>query len=292
MITSADAGLSGRTVPRDVDVALLSDAVERELRIAAGRLPPDYLGALADAAQRESSPLAIDIIGTLLENAAYAEREEIPTCQDTGMAILFIEIGQDVHLIGGNVVEALNEGVRRAYRDLRKSIVGDPLLRKNTGDNTPANVHFDIVPGNAIRIQGLMKGFGAESMSRLVLLPPAAGIGGVKEFVLDVVGRAGPNACPPLIVGVGIGGSFDSVGLLAKRALLRPLGSVSPLPHVALLESELIAAINALGIGPQGLGGATTALGVHVEVGATHIAAIPVAVNLNCSAPRRFAVEL
>jgi fumarate hydratase subunit alpha len=195
-------------------------------------------------------------------------------------------------LTGGNVVDALNAGVRRAYRTLRKSIVGDPILRTNTGDNTPAIVHFDIVPGSAIRITGLMKGFGAESMSRLAMLPPSAGIAGVKDFIVDVVGRAGPNACPPLIVGVGIGGSFDSVGLLAKRALLRPLGTGNPLAHVALLESELIATINALGIGPQGLGGVTTALGVHVEVAATHIAAIPVAVNLNCSAPRRFTIEI
>jgi len=292
MIAAAGVGSNDRTVPRDVDVTLLSDAVERALRRAASQLPHDYLEALGNASTQETSPLAIDIIGTLLENAAYAEEERIPTCQDTGMAMLFLEVGQDVHLTGGNVIEALNEGVRRAYKTLRKSIVGDPILRINTGDNTPATIHFDIVPGNGIRIQGLMKGFGAESMSRLVMLPPSAGLRGVKEFVVDVVGRAGPNACPPLIVGVGIGGSFDSVGLLAKRALIRPIGSVSPLPHVAMLESELAITINALGIGPQGFGGVTTALGVHVEVAATHIASIPVAVNLNCSAPRRFTVEL
>lgn len=292
MTSSIESTSNERGGLRDVDVDVIADAVERSFRAAASYLPADYLGALSDASHRESSPLAIDIIGTLLENAAYAQSEEIPTCQDTGMAMLFLEVGQDVHFTGGDLVTALNEGVRRGYRTLRKSIVGDPILRKNTGDNTPANVHIDIVRGNAVRIRGLMKGFGAEMMSGLELLPPSAGIEGVKAFIVDVVGRAGPNACPPLIVGVGIGGSFDSVGLLAKRALLRPLGSASSLPHVARLESELIETINELGIGPQGLGGTTTALGVHIEVGATHIAAIPVAVNLNCSAPRRFEIEL
>ena len=289
---NGDASVRTLTSPRTVDVAEITDAVERALRAAASTLPADYLASLEAAARTETSPLAIDIIGTLLDNAAYAASEQIPTCQDTGMAVLFVEAGQNVHFTGGAIVDALNEGVRRAYRDLRKSIVGDPLLRVNTGDNTPAQLHFEIVPGDRVRIHGLMKGFGAESMSRLTILPPSAGLAGVKDVVLDAVGRAGPNACPPLIVGVGIGGSFDSVGLLAKRALLRPLGQPSPLAHVARLEAELIATINALGIGPQGLGGRTTALAVHVETGATHIAAIPVAVNFNCSAPRRIELEL
>ena len=282
----------GRTAPRELDVATIAGAVAAALERAASALPSDYLASLERAAQTESSPLAGDIILTLLENAEYARFEEIPTCQDTGMAVLFVELGQDVHVTGGALHEALNEGVRRAYRQLRKSIVDDPILRRNTGDNTPASVHFDIVPGDGFRIDALMKGFGAEAMSRLTMLPPSAGIAGVERFIIDVVGQAGPNACPPLIVGVGIGGAFDSVGVLAKRALLRPLGEHSPIPHIAELESNLIARINALGIGPQGLGGATTALGVHVEVAATHIAAIPVAVNLNCSAPRRATIHL
>jgi fumarate hydratase subunit alpha len=277
---------------REVDVRALTGAVERALETAASRLPGDYLASLDRASRRETAPLAIDIISTLLDNARYAEVERIPTCQDTGMAVLFVEVGQDVHFIGGDVTAALNEGVRRAYRGLRKSIVGDPLVRANTGDNTPAQIHFEIVPGDGVRIDALMKGFGAEAMSRLTLLPPAAGRAGVKAFVVETVANAGPNACPPFIVGVGIGASFDAVGLLAKRALLRPLGVPSALAHVEQLERELLEEINALGIGPQGLGGATTALGVHIEVGATHIAAIPVAVNLNCSAPRRTCVEL
>jgi fumarate hydratase subunit alpha len=285
-------GTSAAHDVRHVDVSALTDTVERALATAASHLPPDYLAALDGASRSEIAPLAIDIIATLLDNARYAEAERIPTCQDTGMAVLFVEVGQDVHFVGGDVVGALNEGVRRAYRGLRKSVVGDPLLRANTGDNTPAQIHFEIVPGDGVRIEALMKGFGAESMSRMTMLPPSAGRAGVKAFIVETVGNAGPNACPPLIVGVGIGASFDAVGVLAKRALLRPVGVPSSLPHIAQLERELLAEINALGIGPQGLGGATTALSVHIEVGATHIAAIPVAVNLNCSAPRRAGVRL
>jgi len=278
--------------PREIAASALTDAVADALVHAACHLPDDYLASLRAATRTETSPLAIDIITTLLENAAYAEAEAIPTCQDTGMAVLFVELGQDVRVVGGDLRAALDEGVRRAYAGLRKSIVGDPLLRRNTGDNTPAQIHFDIVPGTGVRIDALMKGFGAEAMSGLTILPPSAGVAGVKAFVTDIVARAGPNACPPLIVGVGIGASFDSVGTLAKRALLRSLGEANPLPHVAQLERELLAEINALGFGPQGMGGVTSALGVHVEVAATHIAAIPVAVNLNCSAPRRATVHV
>lgn len=277
---------------REIDVTAIAGAVAAALEEAASRLPRDYLAALERAAERETAPLARDVIATLLENASYAESEAIATCQDTGMAVLFVELGQDVHLSGGDLRAALDDGVRRAYRDLRKSVVGDPLLRANTRDNAPAIVHVEIVPGEGVRIDALMKGFGAEMMSRTAMLKPSAGIDGVKAFVLDVVRAAGPNACPPLIVGVGLGGSFDTVGYHAKRALLRALGTPNAAPHLAVLEDELLVAINALGVGPQGLGGVTTALAVHVEAAATHIAAIPVAVNLNCSAPRRATVVL
>ena len=277
---------------REVDVVRVADAVADALATAASRLPPDYLDALAAAGARESTPLAADIIATLLENARYAESEAIPTCQDTGMAIVFVELGQDVHLVGGALRDAIDDGVRRAYRALRKSVVADPLTRENTRDNAPAIVHVDIVPGDGLRIDALMKGFGAEAMSRSAMLRPSAGVAGVASFVIDVVRDAGPNACPPLIVGVGIGGSFDTVAYHAKHALLRPLGTPNAAPHLADLERDLLAKINALGVGPQGFGGATTALAVHIEAAATHIAAIPVAVNLNCSAPRRASIVL
>jgi fumarate hydratase subunit alpha len=277
---------------REIEVARITDAVAAALERAASHLPDDYLTALAAAGERELTPIAADVIATLLENARYAESEAIPTCQDTGMAVLFVSVGQDVHLTGGDLRTALDEGVRRAYAGLRKSVVGDPLERVNTRDNTPAIVHIEIVPGDGVRIDALMKGFGAEMMSRSTMLSPSKGLAGVTAFVLDVVRAAGPNACPPLIVGVGIGGSFDSVGYHAKHALLRPLGTPNALPHLAALERELLDGINALGVGPQGFGGATTALAVHVEAAPTHIVAIPVAVNLNCSAPRRASVTL
>jgi len=228
----------------------------------------------------------------LLDNAAYAQSEQIPTCQDTGMALLYLDIGQEVHFTGGDLNAALQEAVRSAYTNLRKSVVDDPLLRRNTGDNTPAIIHYNLVPGDRVRITALMKGFGAELMSRLQMFPPSVGVAGVKRFVLETIELAGPNACPPLIVGVGVGGSFDTVAHLAKQALLRPIGQSNPQPHLAQLETELLTASNELGIGPQGFGGQTTALAVHVEAYATHIAALPVAVNLNCSAPRRATVEI
>ena len=244
------------------------------------------------ARQEELSPTGQDVIELLLDNAAYAESETIPTCQDTGMAILFVEVGQEVHFSGGGIEAALQDATRDAYADLRKSVVSDPLLRVNSGDNTPALIHWEIVAGDGLRISTLQKGFGAELMSRVQMFPPAVGEEGLQQFVLDTIESAGPNACPPLIVGVGIGGSLDTVGLAAKKALLRPLGCPNPEPHVAKLEAEVLEAINRLGIGPQGLGGVVTALAVHVEVLATHIAALPIAVNLNCSAPRRATLEL
>ena len=277
---------------RTIDVREVRQAVGELLRRSAHSLPADYLDAMRTARRKEQSPTGQEVIELLLENAAYAEAETIPTCQDTGMAILFVEVGQDVHFSGGEIDAALQDATRDAYADLRKSVVSDPLLRVNSGDNTPALIHWQIVAGDGLRIRSLQKGFGAELMSRVQMFPPAVGEEGVRRFVLETVEKAGPNACPPLIVGVGIGGSLDTVGMAAKKALLRPIGSVSPAPHVAKLESDLLDAINRLGIGPQGLGGIVTALAVHVETLATHIAALPMAVNLNCSAPRRATLEL
>ena len=277
---------------RTIDVREVRRAVGKLLRHSAHSLPEDYLAAMRTAREQERSPTGQEVIELLLENADYAEAEMIPTCQDTGMAILFVEVGQDLHFSGGEIGGALQDATRDAYADLRKSVVSDPLLRVNSGDNTPALIHWEIVAGDGLRISTLQKGFGAELMSRVQMFPPAIGEEGVRRYVLETVEKAGPNACPPLIVGVGIGGTLDTVGLAAKKALLRPIGSESPEPHVARLEAELFDAINALGIGPQGLGGVVTALAVHVEVLATHIAALPIGVNLNCSAPRRATLEL
>jgi fumarate hydratase subunit alpha len=277
---------------RTVDVCEVRRAVAELLRRSAHSLPDDYLAAMRTARRQEQSPTGQQVIELLLENAAYAEAETVPTCQDTGMAILFVEVGQEVHFIGGEIAAAFQAATRDAYADLRKSVVSDPLLRVNSGDNTPALIHWQIVAGDGLRISALQKGFGAELMSRVQMFPPSVGVEGVQRFVLETVEQAGPNACPPLIVGVGIGGSLDTVGMAAKKALLRPIGSVNPAPHLAELEDSLLDAINRLGIGPQGLGGVVTALAVHVEAIATHIAALPMAVNLNCSAPRRAVVEL
>lgn len=277
---------------RHLPVATIGEAVQTLLTTSVYQLPHDYLTAMQRAQQQESSALGNQIILMLLDNAAYAQTEQIPTCQDTGMALLYLDIGQEVHFTGGDLNVALQEAVRNAYTNLRKSVIDDPLLRRNTGDNTPAILHYNLVPGDRVRITVLMKGFGAELMSRLQMFPPAVGVAGIKRFVLETIELAGPNACPPLIVGVGLGGSFDTVAHLAKQALLRPIGQSNAQPHLAELEADLLTAINALGIGPQGFGGQTTALAVHVEAYATHIAALPVAVNLNCSAPRRATVEI
>lgn len=277
---------------REIPVSEIEETVKKLIVRSAYKLPQDYLDALADAQSRERSSVGRQIIAMLQENAAYAEGERIPTCQDTGMAVLHLEVGQGILFTGGNLQEALTAGVKAGYAGLRKSVVADPLARTNTGDNTPPVVHYEIVPGDRLRLTVMMKGFGAEMMSRLRMLPPSEGLEGVKEFVVQTVAKAGPNACPPVIVGVGLGSTFEGVALLAKKALLRPLGQSHPDEVVARLEEELLAEINRLGIGPQGLGGTSTALAVHVERYATHIAAIPVAVNLNCSAPRRATAEL
>ena len=272
---------------REIEVLQVEQTVQALLMEAVCQLPHDYIDALRNARTSESSDLGRTCLDLLLENARYAKSEGIPTCQDTGMAILDLAVGQDVHFTGGDLNQVLNRAVQQAYKGLRKSVVFDPLLRDNTGDNTPPITHYEVVPGNQVRITLLMKGFGAELMSALRMFPPSAGAEGVKHFVLETVEHAGPNACPPIIVGVGIGSSFDGVAYLAKKALMRPLGSPNLQPHLARLEQELLEEINGLGIGPQGFGGRFTALAVHIESYPTHIAALPVAVNLNCSAPRR-----
>ena len=251
-------------------------------------LSGDMVCALNEAAGKEESGLGRQILEQLKENLHIAEAESIPICQDTGMAVVFLEIGQDVHLAGGSLEEAVNEGVRRGYKEgyLRKSVVGDPLIRKNTKDNTPAVLHTRIVDGDKIRITVAPKGFGSENMSRVFMLKPAEGEEGVKNAVLTAVRDAGPNACPPMVIGVGIGGTFEKCALMAKEALLRPVGSHSDIPYIKEMEEELLQKINMLGIGPGGLGGTTTALAVNIKTYPTHIAGLPVAVNICCHVNR------
>ncbi len=251
-------------------------------------LSDDMKQALDQAAVSETSPLGSRILGQLQENLQIAHEEQIPICQDTGMAVFFVEIGQDVHITGMPIEDAINEGVRQGYRDgyLRKSIVSDPILRENTKDNTPAVIHYFIVPGDQIKLTFAPKGFGSENTSRIFMLKPADGIEGVKDAVLTAVKDAGPNACPPMVIGVGIGGTFEKCALLAKQALTRPAGEYSPIPYVADLEQELLAKINTLDIGPAGLGGSTTALALAINTYPTHIAGLPVAVNICCHVNR------
>lgn len=264
------------------------EAAVRDLCIHANtHIPDDIISALTAAQSREETQTAKNIIADILENNRLAAAENIPACQDTGMAVVFADIGQQVH-IEGDFTEAIQNGVRRGYRDgyLRCSIVGDPLERANTGDNTPAAITARIVPGDRIKITVAPKGFGCENMSRLAMLKPAEGEKAIREFILETILNAGPNACPPMVVGVGIGGSFDKVAEAAKRALLRPVGSRNPNPRVAKMETELEEAANNSGIGPQGFGGRTTVLAVLIETLPTHIAALPVAVNINCHSAR------
>ena len=248
----------------------------------------DVLCAFDKSLKEETSPVGKEIIANLIKNAEIAKNDQVPICQDTGMAVVFVEIGQEVELIGGNITEAINEGVRRGYKDgyLRKSVVEDPLLRKNTGDNTPAVIYYDIVPGDKVKVTLAPKGFGSENMSRLKMLKPSDGLNGVLDFVVEAVSLAGPNPCPPIVVGVGIGGTSDKAMYLAKKALTRNIGSHNETEHLKEIELTLLEKINALGIGPQGLGGNTTALAVNVEAFATHIAGLPVAVNINCHVAR------
>lgn len=273
---------------RIVDVETISEAV-KEMCIQANHvLPADMKDAMEAARESERSPLGRQILGQLEENLDIAEKDRIPICQDTGMAVVFLEVGQDVHLTGGALEDAVNEGVRLGYDQgfLRKSVVGDPLIRENTKDNTPAVVYTRIVPGDRIRIAVAPKGFGSENMSRVFMLKPAEGEEGVKEAVLSAVNDAGPNACPPIVVGVGIGGTFEKCAVMAKEALLRKTGMPSDLPHIRKMEEELLERINGLGIGPGGLGGTTTALAVHINTYPTHIAGLPVAVNICCHVNR------
>ena len=261
----------------------------REMCIEANHfLSPDMEKAMKNAVQREESPLGRQILEQLQENLRIAGNDMIPICQDTGMAVIFMEIGQDVHFEGGSLEEAINEGVRQGYTEgyLRKSVVADPLFRENTKDNTPAVVHYEIVPGEQVKITVAPKGFGSENMSRVFMLKPADGMERVKEAILTAVKDAGPNACPPMVVGVGIGGTFEKCALLAKKALTRPVDQHSDIPYVQEMEKELLQRINGTGIGPGGLGGTVTALAVNINVYPTHIAGLPVAVNMCCHVNR------
>jgi fumarate hydratase subunit alpha len=279
---------------REIEANAVTEAV-RDLCIEANtRLPEDHLAALRRALDEEESPLGHEVLERLLENARVARERCIAFCQDTGYAVFFVELGNEVRIAGGELEGAINEGVRRGYEEgfLRKSIVRSPLDRTNTGDNTPAVVYYVIIPGDGLKLTMLVKGAGCDNMSALKMLTPAEGLPEMKRFVVETIERAGPNASPPLIVGVGIGGPFERAALLAKKALTRPTGAPNPDPQLAQLEAELLDAINATGIGPAGYGGRVTALAVHIESFPTHIAAFPVAVNLDCHSHRVSSVEL
>ncbi len=279
---------------REVQVSVITDQVKKLCVDANYYLGSDVVARLNEFMKMEESPTGKEVLGKILENAEIARTEQVPLCQDTGFAVFFVELGQDVHLVGGDFVEAINEGVRQGYQEgyLRKSIVSDPVERKNTGDNTPAILHIEIVPGDKVKITIAPKGGGSENMSEVKMMVPAAGVEGVKEFVVDRVRRSGANPCPPVIVGVGIGGTFEKCAQIAKKALLRPLGSKHADPYYADLETELLEKINKLGIGPQGFGGRITALAVHIEVHPCHIASFPVAVNMQCHVARHKEVIL
>ena len=273
---------------REIKADQITELVEKLCIEANCVITDDIRACLGSCMKSETSPLGREILGTLVENARIAEDEMSPICQDTGMTVVFVTLGQDLKIDGGFIEDAINEGVRRGYEKgyLRKSVVKDPLDRVNTKDNTPAVIHYDLVPGDEFHITVAPKGFGSENMSQLKMLKPSQGIQGVRDFVIRTVEEAGPNPCPPIIVGVGIGGTMEKSALLSKKALLRSVGTPSEIPHLAALEAELLTAINALGIGPAGLGGETTALGVHILSYPTHIAGLPVSVNIGCHATR------
>lgn len=273
---------------REVNVSIITDNI-KEMCIEANHfLTDDMKNVFENAVKNEESALGKQVLGQLEENLKIAGEDMIPICQDTGMAVVFINVGQDVHLTGGDITDAINEGVRRGYVDgyLRKSVVKDPIYRENTKDNTPAVIHFNIVPGDKVDITVAPKGFGSENMSRVFMLKPADGIEGVKEAILTAVKDAGPNACPPMVVGVGIGGTFEKCAYLAKKALTRDLNEESPVEYVRDLEKKMLEKINKLGIGPGGLGGTQTALAINIETYPTHIAGLPVAVNICCHVNR------
>lgn len=279
---------------REVNVKLIEDNIAKMCIEANHFLDGDLKNCMADHLANEPSKVARHMLESIQENIAIAEEGIFPLCQDTGMACVFLEIGQDVHITGGNLEDAINEGVRRGYGDgyLRKSIVRDPLDRVNTGDNTPAYINYDIVPGENIKITVAPKGFGSENMSRIKMFPPAAGEKGVKDFVVETAKLAGANPCPPIVIGVGIGGTFDKAALMAKKALLKPLDMPNENEFYQHMEDELLERINSLGIGPQGFGGRTTALAVNIITAPTHIAGLPVAVNVNCHVSRHKTVIL
>ena len=280
---------------REIDVASIRDAVARLLVEANYVIPPDILDALKAAVESEPSPLGRQTLEQLVRNYEVAAAERVPVCQDSGVAVVMLDIGQDVHFVGGSLTEAVHAGVREGTRTgyLRSSVTGDPARRlKMAGDAAPAAIHIELVPGDRLRLRVASKGFGAENMSALRMLVPADGVQGISDFVVETVDRAGANACPPVIVGVGIGGTFDGSALLAKRAVLRPIDRRHARPDLVELERELLQRVNGLGIGPQGFGGRTTALAVNIEVQPTHIAGLPVAVNLGCHSTRRAEIEL
>ena len=278
---------------RDIPASAVTAAVKALCVPANNQLPPDVEAAVRGAYESEPWPIAKQTLGTLCQNLDAARATGLPICQDTGMAVVFAQVGQDVH-ITGDFQAAVNEGVRKGYTEglLRKSVVGDPLRRVNTGDNTPAILHVQLVPGDTLKLTVAPKGFGSENMSQLKMLTPADGLAGVKRMVLQTVRDAGANPCPPMVLGIGIGGDFERVAQLAKEALLLPLDQCNPDPYYAALEEELLAEINRTGIGPQGLGGETTALGLHILTAPTHIAGLPVAVNVSCHVTRHQSITL
>ena len=279
---------------REINVKEITKNIKEMCIEANYTLSPDMDKAMKKAAEEEKSELGTKILNQLQENLVIADSEKIPICQDTGMAVVFVDIGQEIHFTGGQLEEAIHEGVRQGYTEgyLRKSVVKDPLERENTKDNTPAIIHYNIVPGDKVKITVAPKGFGSENMSKIIMLKPADGIEGVKEAIIGAVKEAGPNACPPVVVGVGIGGTFEKAAILAKKALTREIGVHSELPHVKALEEELLEKINQIGLGPAGLGGDTTALAVNINTYATHIAGLPVAINICCHVNRHIVREI
>ena len=279
---------------REIDVSEITPKVKTLCMDANFFLGDDVLNALKKSVDTEESPVGKGILRDIVENAKIAHDQQVPMCQDTGFAVFFVEVGQDVHFIGGSLSEAINEGVRQGYEDgyLRKSILGDPIQRVNTKDNTPAVINYDIVPGDKLKIVFAAKGGGSENMSEVKMMKPSDGVEGLKDFVVDRVRRSSGNPCPPVIVGVGVGGTFDKCAQLAKKSLLREIGSKHPDPFYADLEAELLEKINKIGIGPQGVGGRTTALAVFIEVHPCHIASFPAAVNMQCHAARHKEVTI
>ena len=279
---------------KKIKVNDIINAVKEMCGKANYHLGQDVICGLEKAQANERSPIARNILGDLLKNASLASQKEVAMCQDTGMVVMFVNVGRQVYIEDGSLEGALQEGIRQGYKEnyLRKSVVKDPLIRVNTGDNTPGVIHYDFVEGDQLEITLAPKGFGSENMSQMKMLKPSDGVEGVKKFVLDVVEEAGPNPCPPIIVGVGIGGTIEKAALIAKKALMRPLNQPHESEHIEALEKELLDLINKTGIGPQGLGGLTTALGVHIETFPTHIAGLPIVVNLNCHASRHLTVVL